>query len=68
MSSTTIAINDQTTAFVVAKPTPFAPPLAKYPQVQLIKEIAAPKKIAFKIHTPISFIYKPNYAESKYAR
>ena len=42
MSQTTIAMNDHTTAFVVAIPTPLAPPDAKYPQVQLIREIVPP--------------------------
>ena len=34
-----MATKDQTTARVVAIPTPFAPPLALYPNVQLINEI-----------------------------
>ena len=66
-SQITIATNDQTTALVVACPTPFAPPEAKYPQVQLIKEIVPPKAAAFNKQTPKSFIYSPIHAESKYA-
>ena len=38
-----MATKDHTTAFVVEIPTPLAPPYARYPQVQLIRAIAAPK-------------------------
>ena len=67
MSQITIATNDQTTAFVVASPTPFAPPEAWYPQVQLISAIVPPKVIPFSRLTPRSFMYIPSHADSKYA-
>ena len=57
---------DQTTAFVVASPTPLAPPDAWKPHVQLIRAIVPPKATAFNKQTPKSFIYTPNHAESKY--
>ena len=60
-----MATKDQTTARVVAIPTPFAPPLALYPNVQLINEIKNPYVIAFKILTLISYIYIPYQTESK---
>ena len=44
----TIATNDQTTAFVVAIPTPFAPSFASYPQLELTKAIAPPKQADLK--------------------
>ena len=58
-----IATKDHTTAFVVAIPTPFAPPNAKYPQQELISDIAAPKNADFKIQTFMSFTYKPCQTE-----
>ena len=58
----TIATNDHTTAFVVAIPTPFAPPFASYPQLELIRLIAPPKHEAiFKTNhnLPInSYVFK----------
>ena len=49
----TIATNESTTAFVVAFPTPLAPPLASYPQLELIRLIAPP------IHADLKSIIKP---------
>ena len=64
-SQTAIAKKDQTTAFVVAIPTPFAPSFAPIPQAQLINDIAKPKLKDFKMHTFKSFKLKPNQTESK---
>lgn len=58
---------DQTTAFVVAMPTPFAPSFAAIPQLQLTNVIKNPKLIDFNMQTFKSFRHKPNQTESKYA-
>ena len=62
-----MATKDQTTAFVVAIPTPFAPSLAAIPQEQLIRVMTNPNAIDLSKQTLTSFIYKPNQTESKYA-
>lgn len=58
-----IATNDHTTAFVVEIPTPFAPPYARYPHVQLMIAIAAPKKADLSSATDISLINRPCHNE-----